>query len=56
MTNTGDEPLVCLVVGERLDHDVVDYPRRGKRLYRHSGLPWNLADHDAIEEPSAGAR
>jgi len=56
MTNTGDEPLVCIVVGERLAHDVVDYPRRGKRLYRHAGLPWNLVDHDAIEEPSAGAK
>jgi len=56
MTNSGDEPLVCLVVGERLPHDVVDYPRTGKRLFRHPGLPWQLVDHDAIETPSAGAK
>jgi uncharacterized cupin superfamily protein len=35
--NDGDEPLVCLVIGQRLGQDVVDYPRRGKRLYRNSG-------------------
>ena len=35
--NDGSEPLVCLVLGQRLAHDVVDYPRKGKRLYRYSG-------------------
>jgi uncharacterized cupin superfamily protein len=35
--NTGTEPLVCLVIGQRLAQDVVDYPRKGKRLYRNSG-------------------
>lgn len=35
--NDGSEPLVCLVIGQRLAQDVVDYPRRGKRLYRNSG-------------------
>lgn len=35
--NDGDEPLVCLVIGQRLAQDVVDYPRKGKRLYRNSG-------------------
>ncbi len=35
--NDGGEPLVCLVIGQRLAQDVVDYPRRGKRLYRNSG-------------------
>jgi uncharacterized cupin superfamily protein len=35
--NEGTEPLVCLVVGQRLAQDVVDYPRAGKRLYRNSG-------------------
>ncbi|UYG04614.1 cupin domain-containing protein [Halomonas sp. LR3S48] len=48
MYNDGDEPLVCLVVGQRLAQDVCDYPRQGKRLYRNSG-EWNLVDHDAIE-------
>ncbi len=35
--NDGTEPLVCLVIGQRLPQDVVDYPRKGKRLYRNSG-------------------
>jgi len=35
--NDGSEPLVCLVIGQRLPQDVVDYPRQGKRLYRNSG-------------------
>ncbi|MEO8974712.1 MAG: cupin domain-containing protein [Casimicrobiaceae bacterium] len=30
----GDAPLVCLVVGERLAQDVIDYPDAGKRLVR----------------------
>ena len=43
----GEEPLVCLVIGQRFDQDVVDYPRLGKRLYRNSG-EWNLVEHSAI--------
>jgi uncharacterized cupin superfamily protein len=35
--NDGSEPLVCLVIGQRLAQDVVDYPRKAKRLYRNSG-------------------
>lgn len=53
---TGPEPLRCIVVGQRLPHDVGDYPRKGKRIYRNAGLPWDLVDHDAIENPVAGAK
>jgi len=35
--NDGIEPRVCLVIGQRLAQDVVDYPRKGKRFYRNSG-------------------
>lgn len=35
--NDGTAPLVCLVIGQRLAQEVVDYPRKGKRLYRNSG-------------------
>lgn len=56
MTNTGDAPLVCLVIGERLAHDVADYPRQGKRIYRQAGLPYDLVDHDAIEHPDLGGK
>ncbi|MBR7992603.1 cupin domain-containing protein [Burkholderia cenocepacia] len=31
--NTGDAPLQLLVGGQRLEHDVCEYPRVGKRLY-----------------------
>lgn len=37
MVNDGGEPLVCLVIGQRLTQDITDYPRQGKRLFRHSG-------------------
>lgn len=53
ITNTGKELLHCIVVGERLAHDVGDYPRLGKRIHRHDGMPWSLVDHDAIEELGA---
>jgi uncharacterized cupin superfamily protein len=47
--NDGAEPLVCLVIGQRLAQDVVDYPRKGKRLYRNSGQR-DLVDHADIEK------
>ncbi|WP_428651190.1 cupin domain-containing protein [Roseibium sp.] len=48
--NTGEEVLRCIVVGERLAHDVGDYPRLGKRIYRNAGMPFDLVDHDRIEK------
>ncbi|MCI2394457.1 cupin domain-containing protein [Aliiroseovarius sediminis] len=54
--NTGTVTLRCIVVGERLSHDVGDYPNKGKRIFRNAGLPWNLVDHNSIEEPQAGAK
>jgi uncharacterized cupin superfamily protein len=35
MEASGAEPLVCLVVGQRLPQDVIDYPRAGKHLVRN---------------------
>jgi uncharacterized cupin superfamily protein len=35
--NDGTEPLVSLLICQRLAQDVVDNPRKGKRLYRNSG-------------------
>jgi len=48
MINDGTEPLVCLVIGQRLAQDISDYPRKGKRLYRHSGAR-SLVEMDAIK-------
>ncbi len=56
IVNTGDTVLRCLVMGERLAQDVGDYPRKGKRVYRNAGLPWDLVDHDALTHPQAGAK
>lgn len=50
IVNDGDETLVCLVMGQRLQQDVADYPKLGKRLYRNSG-EWNLVDMDRIAYP-----
>lgn len=50
IVNDADEPLVCLVMGQRLTQDVADYPQQGKRLYRNSGR-WDLVDHTAIRDP-----
>ncbi len=44
LRNIGTEVLRCLVVGERGDTDVVDYPNKNKRMFRTNGLPWNVAD------------
>ncbi len=54
--NTGDTTFRCLVIGQRLDQDVADYPRKNKRIYRNAGLPWDLADIGALVHPQAGAK
>ena len=56
MKNTGNETLRCVVVGQRLAHDVADYPRLSKRVYRNAGLAWDLADHEHIQHPNAGEK
>ena len=47
--NDGTEPLVCLVIGQRLAQDVVDYPRKGKRLYRNSGQR-DMVDYSHLDK------
>ena len=44
----GPDPLVFLMMGQRLAQDVADYQNLKKRLYRNNG-EWNLVDHDAIQ-------
>lgn len=56
LVNIGTEVLRCIVVGQRLDHDVADYTDLGKRIFRQKGLPWNLVDIAAISEPVAGKK
>lgn len=56
LRNTGKSLLKCIVVGQRLDHDVGDYPKLNKRLYRHKNMPWNLVDIANVSEPNAGKK
>lgn len=56
LRNTGSTTLRCIVAGQRLAHDVADYPRQGKRLFRNEGLKWNLVDLADIDEPVAGKK
>ena len=46
-TNDGSKILIFLVLGQRLEQDVADYPIQGKRLYRNSGK-WNLVEMQYI--------
>lgn len=56
LLNNGTVPLKCIVVGQRLEHDVGDYPDLRKRIYRSKNMPWNLVDLDQITEPKAGKK
>ncbi|HET6554595.1 MAG TPA: cupin domain-containing protein [Dyella sp.] len=47
LTNHGSEPLVLLVMGQRLAQDVCDYPHRQLRLYVN-GEQEDLVDFGAI--------
>lgn len=51
LINEGSEPLVCLVIGQRLEFDVTDYPRLHKRLYRHKG-EWDLVSFTDLADPA----
>lgn len=56
MHNTGTTPLRCLVIGQRLAHDVGDYPRLGKRIYRRQGHAPDLVDTQQISHPVMGGK
>jgi len=56
LRNTSNSILKCLVAGQRLDHDVSDYTKLKKRLFRNEGMPWNMVDIDQISEPVAGKK
>ena len=55
MKNTSQDLLVCIVAGQRLTHDIVDYPNLNKRLFRNNGTS-NLVDIDDIEVVSIGKK
>lgn len=51
LQNTGSSPMTCIVVGQRLNCDIVDYPGQNKRLYRYAGNARNLVDIAAVSQP-----
>ena len=51
LRNTGSLPMTCIVVGQRLDCDVVDFPEQNKRLYRYAGKADDLVDIAAVCRP-----
>lgn len=53
---TGTEALRCLVIGQRLDQDIADYPRKGQRIYRTKDRPSDLVDLDKIAHPVGGQK
>lgn len=56
MVNTGTDVLKCIVVGQRLAHDVGDYPNLNKRIYRNEGLPWDVAHTNDIDHPTTAGK
>ncbi|MBC3767091.1 cupin domain-containing protein [Neptunicella marina] len=54
MQNTGNQDLVCIVVGQRLPHEVADYPVLKKRLYKNVSRDWELVDLEQIDYPPRG--
>jgi len=50
ISNHGSETLVCLVMGQRLEQDVADYPNKEKRLFRNNG-EWNIVDLNNVTDP-----
>lgn len=56
MYNDGQNVLKCIVVGQRLPHDIGDYPHLKKRIYRNQGMEWDLVDTEAIAHPKAGKK
>lgn len=54
LINNSNSLLKCIVVGQRLNHDVADYTKLKKRIYRNKDMPWNLVDIEKIDNPDAG--
>ncbi len=49
--NTGSTHMICLVVCQRLEFDIIDYPEQNKRLYSHARQPPDLVDIAAVSHP-----
>ena len=52
--NNSNVTLVCLVMGQRLKHDIGDYPNQNKRIYRHNGKA-EVVEYENIAYPKTHA-
>ncbi len=50
ISNTGKNVLKCIVVGQRCESDVVDYPDKQKRIFRTQGLSWKVVDMSNVSD------
>ena len=48
LCNTGSNILKCIIVGQRLDFDIVDYPEQARLVYRANGEKGDLVDMAVI--------
>ena len=51
LRNTGLSSMTCIVVGQRLDFDVVDYLEQNKRRYPYAGKARGFFDIAAVSHP-----
>ena len=48
LRNTGSNVLKCIIVGQRLDFDIVNYSEQARRFYRANGEKGDLVDMAVI--------
>ena len=50
LRNPFREPLICLYGGEMREMDITDFPRLGKRMFRHNGMieVYDTADAEEV--------
>ena len=51
LRNTGSPQLICIIVGQDLGFDDVNYPERNKRMYRRAGQLADLVDIAVVSHP-----
>ncbi|WP_428240123.1 cupin domain-containing protein [Gynuella sp.] len=56
MINSGQDILRCIVAGQRVAHDMADYPKQNKRIYRNIGHAADLVDLSQVAHPTIGQK
>lgn len=51
LSNSGTEPLVLLVTGQRLEHDICEYPKKNLKLYINGEQEDYVNVSDVTSEP-----